>query len=136
MACPWFEPVVKMGDEVWFAPPPAPLGDPFRGRCRSAEPPAEPPLDTQRNLCNYGYARGLCPRFPAGDGPDAVRFALAHDDGDRLTVRYAMEHAHEPHSFGELQYAPGGGTAASPPESGLAALAAAYVESYRRRRSG
>jgi hypothetical protein len=77
--------------------------------------------------CNLGYARGECPRFPQGDGPDAVRFTISGDDAAGVHVYYVMERNHLPFAHGSL----GEGAGADPT---LARQAAAYVESYRRRK--
>ena len=75
-----------------------------------------------------GYARGSCPRFPAGDGPDAARFTISADSGEALRVYYVLERDHHPWSHGPLEF-----SGASVVGDGPVQLAQAYVASYRRR---
>ncbi len=51
-----------------------------------------------------GYARGRCSRFPAGSGPDAVRFAVVRDAGPVIQVSFAVEQNHLPYAQGFLEY--------------------------------
>ena len=55
-------------------------------------------------LCNLGYARGRCPAFPAGDGPDAVRFAVTRHSGDVVTLCCAREKDYLPFDRTTLTY--------------------------------
>ena len=52
----------------------------------------------QRNLCNCGYARGLCAHFPQETAPDAVRFAQKAE-----ALLYILEKDHAPLAFGEFR---------------------------------
>lgn len=99
MACPFFEPGNRLEDPPAASGPP-PLGDWYRGVCRSARPgPASLPL----LLCNYGYARGACVRFPlASDAPDAVRFSMVTAPGGDPQVQFALEKDHYPAGHGVL----------------------------------
>ncbi|MBS1857773.1 MAG: hypothetical protein JST11_20555 [Acidobacteria bacterium] len=125
MSCPYFYPTESRGGSATL-----PLGGFWAGECRAAAPPAEPGDAT---YCNLGYARGLCARFPAAEGPDAVRFAVARDEGGRLGILYAIERDHYPGAHGTIEFAPGG-EAAPAPDGLLERQAAAYAESYRRRK--
>jgi hypothetical protein len=62
------------------------------------------PGDACLPLCNLGYARGACARFPSTDGPDAVRFAIARDDGRSLQIYYVLERGHHPFDHGQIEY--------------------------------
>lgn len=88
-------------------------------------------------FCNLGYARGLCPRFPAADpGPDAARFTLTQDDGASLRIYYVLERDHRPFAHGPLEFTTAGGAFAESPAGGLTARqAAAYAASYLRSKS-
>jgi hypothetical protein len=113
-----------------------PLGGTWTGSCRAlpdgACQPDEPSL---RSLCNLGYARGACSRFPPGDGPDAVRFTISHDDGATLRIYYVVERDHHPFSYGPLEYSLASGEFTAPPEGEIVGRQAqAYVESYLRRK--
>lgn len=94
--------------------------------------PAEPG-DCRADLCNFGYARGICPRFPASTAADAVRFAVASGDADSVLIRYALERGHHPLDHGEIRYSFAGD--AFQPPLGVTAFAAqvrAYAASYLR----
>jgi hypothetical protein len=132
MACPYFEPVEPSSDPRRSQDSMLPLGDCWHGVCRAApgEPfvPAGPAL---RSLCNLGYARGVCARFPDRPGPDAVRFTIVHHDGDRLRLYHVVECDHLPFAHGAIECFPAAGTLeglASQPV--LARQALAYVHSY------
>ena len=74
-------------------------------------------------------------RFPDGDGPDAVRFAMWRDDGASIWVRFAIERDHHPFCARPLEYARDAAGFHAPPASGLLERQArAYIESYLRRK--
>lgn len=97
-----------------------PLGAMWQGVCRASEIAVTASGDA---LCNRGYARGACGQFPSGEGPDAVRFAIANRGA---SIRYAIERDHHPFSHGELD-------AAAPAGGLLARQAEAYLSIYRER---
>lgn len=109
-----------MTPDEWFEAPLTPLGDPHTGRCATS---CDPSIETQRDLCNFGYARGRCPHCAAGDAPDAIRFSLAPG---AAAIRYSIERDHLPLAAGELDPALLDGTP-------LHRQAGAYYESYLRR---
>jgi hypothetical protein len=121
-----------------------PLGGAWSGECRALAgdvfQPASP--ETERR-CNLGYARGECSRFPAGEGPDAVRFTITSDDGPVLRLYYVAERDHHPFAYGALEYSRDSQaiapmSAAAPvaiSTEALAAQASAYAASYIRRKS-
>ena len=139
-----------------------PLGGRWRGMCRADVEAAAEPEESMRPVCNLGYARGVCRQFPAGDGPDAVRFTVTGDRGGSVGLYYVMERDHHPFAHGRLEYARDKGAivtfpatrddrvagslnGASPPEAAcrpakgsagetLCRQAQAYAESYRRRK--
>jgi hypothetical protein len=135
MACPYFHAVKPRSQTDNSRSAMLPLGDAWDGLCRAnPDAPSEPDEITLLSICNMGYARGCCPRFPSGDGPDAARFTIAADTPETLRVYYVLERDHHPWSHGPLEFSRGGapfaGTTAA--ESTLQ-LARAYVESYLRR---
>ena len=137
MSCPYFYPVEALANA---GPKCAllPLGDAWGGVCRAVpELPWEPGPATLRPLCNLGYARGACTRFPAGDGPDAVRFAISRNDGESLLLRYVLERDHLPFAHGTIEYSTGKGAFTGPGADELGEVAGrqarAYVDSYLRR---
>jgi hypothetical protein len=95
VSCPYFLPKEPLQETKWAVPPRAPLGALCAGECHAGDSPQ--PADHDR--CNFGYARGLCERFPADGGADAVRFA-AHPEG----VLYVLERDHAPLEHGILRF--------------------------------
>jgi hypothetical protein len=115
-----------------------PLGDLWKGECRAApERPCEPSDAELRPLCNLGYARGTCCRFPAReDGPDAVRFTISGDEGSLLHLYYVIERNHHPFAHGPLKFSISGDDFSNlPAGENFGRQARAYVESYLRRKS-
>jgi hypothetical protein len=124
VACPYFEPVQPLESSAWARPPRYPLGDAYTGVCRARPDAAfEPPKERQEAVCNFGYAHGQCDCFPSGGSPDAVRFSILADEGERITVLYVLEKDYAPVEHGA-------------PSQGLVAIQArAFLSSYLRRRS-
>jgi hypothetical protein len=136
MACPYFcptSPQAAAGTETAMLP----LGDAFAGTCCAVPgQPWQPDPATSRPLCNLGYARGRCDRFPADAGPDAVRFTIRHDDGALLRLYYVLERDHHPFAHGPLEFVTATASFARAPASQqLAYQARAYVASYLRRKA-
>jgi len=135
MACPYFYPVERTrASDVRDAM--LPLGDAWSGFCRALPGLSTPPDEAGvRPLCNLGYARGNCARFPATNGPDAVRFTIARDAGATIGIAYVIERDHHPFAHGRLEYSTASGLLIDSPSDLLARQAQAYAESYRRRKS-
>jgi hypothetical protein len=128
MACPYFEP----GERLPLSS--GSLGDLYAGRCRAdASQAVEPDQRTVSDRCNIGYARGLCPNFPADNGPDAVRFCITKHEAPAVRILYSLERDHRPFSNGALEYSTDDGAFLGAPPEALASLAHAYVRSYLRR---
>ena len=137
MACPFFVPSRRLENAGWVRPPRLPLGDPFGGACH-AQPAdiVEPPEAQQRELCNCGYARGRCDRFPGSGASDAVRFSVTDDSPARLLVVYVVEKDHAPTEFGTLEYLIADARLGGPHISDvLVQQARAFLESYLSRRA-
>jgi hypothetical protein len=135
MACPYFHAVKPRSQTDNSRSAMLPLGDAWDGLCAAdPEAPWEPDEITLLSICNMGYARGCCPRFPSGDGPDAARFTIAADTPETLRVYYVLERNHHPWSHGPLEFSRDGAAFAdtTAAESTLQ-LARAYVKSYLRR---
>lgn len=81
MPCPYFYPLRQLDPGDWDPAPRMPLGATFSGECRSPVLTQPEEAETQRELCNSGYARGLCPHFPADAPADAVRFSVVMNNG-------------------------------------------------------
>lgn len=137
MACPFFLPSRRLEIAGWVRPPRFPLGDPFGGACHARPADVvEPPEARQRELCNCGYARGRCDRFPGESTADAVRFSVTDDTPDRLLVVYVVEKDHAPAEHGTLEYAVADARLNGPVISDvLVQQARAFLESYLRRRA-
>jgi hypothetical protein len=136
MACPYFYPVERRTASCDVRDAMLPLGDPWDGLCRATpDDPSAPDETALRPLCNLGYARGNCSRFPAGDGPDAVRFTISRDAEGSVGIYYVVERDHHPFTHGRLEFATASSTLAGAPDETLARQAAAYAESYRRRKT-
>lgn len=138
MACPFFHPTERFEDGTWLQPPRLPLGDPCRGRCTVlVDDPIEPGLDEVRKFCNLGYARGRCPRFPAAfDGPDAIRFSIANENSDTLSLVCILERDYSPGRHSAMVYDMRSACFTTRSESSnLDAQARQFVESYLSRRS-
>jgi hypothetical protein len=136
VSCPYFRPVERLEDGAWLRPPRVPLGDPCKGLCEAIAPSVEPTLEELRSLCNNGYARGRCPRFPQNAEGDAVRFSVASDAPDEVQIVYVLERDYGPIDHGRLVYRPSGGFVEAPVNGLLLAQAGRFIESYLRRRSG
>lgn len=136
MACPYFDPQERRTASCDVRDSMLPLGDAWAGLCRAI--PSDPAVcnDTDlRPLCNLGYARGACSRFPVSEGPDAVRFTISRDAGSSLGIYYVVERDHHPFAHGPLEYSTASGAVSGAPGELLARQAVAYVESYRRRKT-
>jgi hypothetical protein len=117
----------------WLRPPRLPLGDHWGGACHARTDDIVEPLETlQREVCNCGYAKGRCERFPGGSAADAVRFSVTSDAGDLIRLIYILEKDHAPAGHGTLEYS----VTDSPGEGGslLEGQARAFLETYLSRR--
>ncbi len=136
MACPWFYPVECLNPGGRKGTP-LPLGDAWSGLCRAdAGADWTPDAESVQRLCNFGYAREKCPRFP-GDSADAVRFSISKDQDGVIGIYWVVEKNHLPFGHGRLDYSTlEGRFAEAPPDALVARQAFAYVSSYLRRKRG
>ncbi|HEY9140164.1 MAG TPA: hypothetical protein VIN93_04695 [Bryobacteraceae bacterium] len=137
MSCPCFEPIEPRPCAAASRRAMLPLGDAWTGICHAVPDQLLRPDDSQLDtFCNFGYARGHCPRFPADCGPDAVRFTIVSDDGAALRLYYVLERDHRPFAHGPLEFSVARGELTTPAEGELTGRqAGAYAASYLRRRS-
>lgn len=134
MACPFFYATQKVSGARQCAPVQMPLGDTYEGECRAHPDPYRPAEEELARLCNLGYARTKCPRFPPEAGPDAVRFAVSRDNQEKFVVLYVEERDHLPWEHGSLEYDVGSQKFVEPhPNPIVNRLAEAYAEAYLRR---
>ncbi len=142
MACPFFLPTGRLDEglpSLKTHAPRLPLGDSYRGICKATPEGFEPPEPVQREVCNCGYARGRCERFPGASGADAVRFSVTGDRDGQIRLVYIFEKNHSPLDYGLLDYSldetqrlPE--VAAELPALLLTLQARAFLQSYLRRR--
>jgi len=138
MSCPYFYPVEPRASLGNGQNALLPLGDFWTGQCRATpDEPCQPQDTTLRPLCNLGYARGNCVRFPnSPELPDAVRFIIAGDQGNLLRLYYVIERDHHPFAHGPLEYSKTMGAFSDLPDhQNFERQANAYVESYLRRKN-
>lgn len=132
MSCPYFYPVQpRAGADPRAAM--LPLGNRWTGLCRAVAGENCQPDEAQLYpLCHFGYARGVCDRFPANDpGADAVRFTIRADDGRTLHLYYVLERDHHPLAHGPLEYSLSAASFAHEPADPIVRRQAeAYVASY------
>ena len=103
MACPFFYPTEKKYSAGWPFPARLPLGAGFCGTCRAAKDEVTPSEAELRDFCNLGYAGG-CSRLPVDRRADCVRFAVAKNDGRRISLQYVCERDHEPVEHGMVEF--------------------------------
>jgi hypothetical protein len=134
MACPYFYPVVRFETSTWAIPPRLPLGDPYSGECRAGDDAFQPEESRVREVCNLGYGRGCCDRFPESATADAVRFHVSKHRGKLIRIQYIFEKDCWPKEHGTLEYA-SAVISEGPDDEVLRRQASAFLESYLRRRS-
>ncbi len=134
MACPYFYPLARFENSTWAVPPRLPLGDPYSGECRAGSSAFEPEESQARQVCNLGYGRGRCDRFPESSAADAVRFHVSKDAGQLIRIQYIFERDCWPKEHGTLECA-GSAVSSGAGNEVLRRQAGAYLESYLRRRS-
>ena len=105
MACPYFLPLSELETGPWTHTPRLPLGAAFAGVCRTRPDEFHQlPKWHQEELCNCGYANGVCDRFPKDAAADAVRFSVTADGPGRIRIVYILEKDHAPVEFDTLEF--------------------------------
>jgi hypothetical protein len=132
MACPYFCPTRRLEGPAWRSKVRPPLGDAYEGECHARpEQIHQPTREVLVEGCNLGYAAQHCKRFPAGEGPEAVRFCVRADSGAAVSLDYVLERAHLPYEHGHLVYDRGRKSwSGLPAGSLLERQAQTYLESY------
>ena len=103
MACPYFYPEAKTDNSAFAIPPRLPLGDAHTGQCRAQAVPFSAEEPALGRMCNTGYGRGSCERFPSDAPVDAVRFNIAQE-GSTIRIQYVLEKDCWPAGHGILEY--------------------------------
>jgi hypothetical protein len=133
MSCPYFRPVERRAGNWGPRETMMPLGGVWTGSCSARPGESWTPDEIRlRRLCNLGYARNGCDRFPQESGADAVRFTILGDDAITLRVYYVVERDHHPAAHGPLDYRMAEGRFEPAVDVGEIVLcqALAYVETY------
>ena len=136
MACPFFQPTTVLEHhQAWAVPPRLPLGEACAGMCRAAADTFEPDASLLHDLCNRGYGRHACPRFPHNATADAIRFSLESDSGGVLTIVFVYELNHAPERYGRIEYRESTAEFNGPLDDPIAlAQARIFIASYLRRK--
>jgi hypothetical protein len=108
----------------------------FMGECRASDTAFQPDEDRTRQVCNLGYGRGRCERFPNDAAADAIRFHVSEDAGELIRIQYVFEKDWWPGEHGVLECSSTRRPISSEPgDEILRRQAASFAESYVRRRS-
>ena len=135
MACPFFYPIARFETSTWVVPPRLPLGDPYSGECRASDAVYQPDETHIREICNLGYGRSRCDRFPEASSRDAVRFNITQDAGELIRIQYVFEKDCWPEAHGVMECSASTGEVSEGPDDAvLKKQAGAFVASYARRR--
>jgi len=137
VACPYFVPEERCELELWPHRSRLPLGDGFTGICQAPGfEGTRPAAEELKDGCNVGYACG-CPRLPKDRVADAVRFAVARDDGEWVTLHFACERDHLPAGHGTLEFSRKGGECRTDgADRRMVAQARQYLAAYLARNPG
>jgi hypothetical protein len=135
LACPFFIPTHRADDLALPHPARLPLGAAWRGTCAAPGQEEATPTDRELESCNLGYAKD-CPRLPKNRTCDAVRFAVARESAECISLHFVLESDHLPAGSGLLEYDRVLKTwIASHPEPRTQKLAESFLQSYLERRS-
>ena len=135
LACPFFIPTHRTDDLALPHPARLPLGAAWRGTCAASGHEDAIPTDRQLESCNLGYAKS-CPRLPKERTCDAVRFAVANDSGETISLHFVLEFDYLPAEHGLLEYDRLLKIwTAQHPEPRTQKLAESFLQSYLERRT-
>ncbi len=129
--CPYFHPARRA---EWLGSyPRLPLGAAWEGACHATAEMFEPSGVLLFEVCNTGFGRARCPRFPAHAPHDAVRFhVLGQGAGASLRIGYVFERGCWPASHAAAEVDPARGIVDPAPESpALAAQLLAFASTVR-----
>jgi hypothetical protein len=134
LACPFFIPTERADDLALPHPARLPLGAAWRGKCASLGHESAVLSNHELESCNLGYAQS-CPRLPKERACDAMRFAVARESIESISLHFVLETGHLPAGHGTLQYDRMLKSWAVPhPEPRTQKLAESFLQSYLERR--
>ena len=95
MACPFFEPrtIARFPQKVGAR---LPLLDEYEGLCLAMAEAFQPPDELRFRVCNHGYGRGSCPRFPTTESRSCARFDVRGASAEALELLLVEEQDHAP----------------------------------------
>jgi hypothetical protein len=135
LACPFFAPTHRADNIAFPHPARLPLGASWQGVCSAPGHEQAIPCDTELESCNLGYANS-CSRLPKERSCDAVRFAIANDSGETISVQFVLESNYLPAGHGIVEYDRHLSTWISPhPDVRTQKLAESFLQSYLERKS-
>ncbi len=135
MSCPYFVPTDRADDIAFPHPARLPLGASWRGLCSAPGHEHTRPNNEEIQCCNLGYAKS-CPRLPKQRACDAVRFAVANDSGERISLQFVFEAEYLPAGHGLLEYDQLlSNWVSTHPEPRIQKLAECFMQSYLDRRN-
>jgi len=103
LACPFFMPTERADDIAFPHPSRLPLGSSWRGGCTAPGHQQATLSSTELESCNLGYAKS-CSRLPQDRACDAVRFCVATDSAQIISLQFVLETAYLPTEHGFLEY--------------------------------
>ena len=135
MACPFFVPLEIVNDRSWPHPSRLPLGAGWTGNCLASGQEVAASDTHVREFCNLGYA-SACPHLSPRRDWDAIRFSVARDGREQVTICFVCELNHAPIEHGKLIFDLVNNTWLTPPaDSRVLRLAACYLQTYRARQN-
>ncbi len=120
---------------MWLHPARLPLGGGWEGNCTApGYAGVRPSHEELREFCNLGYAN-RCARLPRERRGDAVRFAVAREQANKINLCFVCEVGYRPGEHGVLEYDLNRGAWSTPhPDACVQRMAQCYLESYLERR--
>ena len=96
-----------------------------------------PSIEELRTVCNNGYARKRCDRFPASAEADANRFSIAREREGVVELVYIRERDYAPLRHGPAKYHVAQSKFEGLPDGddAMAAQARRFIESYLKRKT-
>lgn len=136
MACPLFVPTERADDLAFPHPPRLPLGASWRGACSAPGHEQTALGNIELESCNLGYAK-KCSRLPKERSCDAVRFAVAKDSTEAISLQFVLETEYLPTAHGILQFDRSSGDwTVKHSDDRIQKMAQCFLQSYIERNRG